>query len=213
MSELITVRQLANKLNVPKNKVSYQSRKLDDGLIVQRNGVNYLTERAQLLITQAIRDLMNPLTDEDVELDNLDDTDTPDDSIESDEIPEDNSEEEATEEIPVEDTDEDSEESPAEEVVEESTVEEAKTEEDVNEEVDEIVSSLYERIDSLEDQIEVFHQQLITKDEQIEKITQLLDQSQQLQLQLQQQLQQQQVKLVEDTDKKPTWLQRLFGKS
>ncbi|MBA5729290.1 hypothetical protein HW423_05780 [Aerococcaceae bacterium INB8] len=208
MSELITVKQLADKLGVPKSKVSYQSRKLDDSLILQQNGTNYLTERAQLLITQAIHDLMNPPTAEDVEKKAVEEVVTDTETVESDES-------EQTEQA----NQTNSKQSDQTEQTDETNPETEEEEQDSlsKETSQEMMDLLYEWIDSLDDQIEVnqeqlemYHDQLRAKDEQIDKLTQLLNQSQQLQLQQQQQ----QLKLVEDIEfeKSLTWWQKLFGK-
>ena len=208
MSELITVKQLADKLGVPKSKVSYQSRKLDDSLILQQNGTNYLTERAQLLITQAIHDLMNPPTAEDVEKKAAEEVDTNTETVESDE----SEQTEQADQI-------NSKQSDQTEQTDETNPETEEEEQDSlsKQTSQEMMDLLYEWIDSLDDQIEVnqeqlevYHDQLRAKDEQIDKLTQLLNQSQQLQLQQQQQ----QLKLVEDIEfeKSRTWWQKLFGK-
>lgn len=209
MSELITVKQLADKLSVPKSKVSYQSRKLDDSLIIQQNGTNYLTERAQLLITQAIHDLMNPPTAEDVQVvqDDLAETAQTVDIADTSEVTAE------TKEIKVTEDNEEA----AEETEKSDTVSEDDEDKLVNESSQEMMDLLYEWIDNLDDQIEihqaqldVYHDQLKAKDEQIDKLTQLLNQSQQLQLQQQKQ----QLQLVEDIEfeKSLTWWQKLFGK-
>lgn len=209
MSELITVKQLADKLGVPKSKVSYQSRKLDDSLILQQNGTNYLTERAQLLITQAIHDLMNPPTAEDVEKKAAEEVETDTETVESVESEQSEQTEQAdqTNSKQSEQTDETNPET-----------EEDEDQDSLSKETSqEMMDLLYEWIDNLDDQIEVnqeqlevYHDQLRAKDEQIDKLTQLLNQSQQLQLQQQQQ----QLKLVEDIEfeKSLTWWQKLFGK-
>ena len=209
MSELITVKQLADKLGVPKSKVSYQSRKLDDSLILQQNGTNYLTERAQLLITQAIHDLMNPPTAEDVEKKAAEEVETDTETVESVESEQSEQTEQAdqTNSKRSEQTDETNPET-----------EEDEDQDSLSKETSqEMLDLLYEWIDNLDDQIEVnqeqlevYHDQLRAKDEQIDKLTQLLNQSQQLQLQQQQQ----QLKLVEDIEfeKSLTWWQKLFGK-
>lgn len=209
MSELITVKQLADKLGVPKSKVSYQSRKLDDSLILQQNGTNYLTERAQLLITQAIHDLMNPPTAEDVEKKAAEEVETDTETVESVESEQSEQTEQAdqTNSKQSEQTDETNPET-----------EEDEDQDSLSKETSqEMLDLLYEWIDNLDDQIEVnqeqlevYHDQLRAKDEQIDKLTQLLNQSQQLQLQQQQQ----QLKLVEDIEfeKSLTWWQKLFGK-
>ena len=209
MSELITVKQLADKLGVPKSKVSYQSRKLDDSLILQQNGTNYLTERAQLLITQAIHDLMNPPTAEDVEKKAAEEVETDTETVESNESEQSEQTEQAdqTNSKQSEQTDETNPET-----------EEDEDQDSLSKETSqEMLDLLYEWIDNLDDQIEVnqeqlevYHDQLKAKDEQIDKLTQLLNQSQQLQLQQQQQ----QLKLVEDIEfeKSLTWWQKLFGK-
>lgn len=209
MSELITVKQLADKLGVPKSKVSYQSRKLDDSLILQQNGTNYLTERAQLLITQAIHDLMNPPTAEDVEKKAAEEVETDTETVESNESEQSEQTEQAdqTNSKQSEQTDETNPET-----------EEDEDQDSLSKETSqEMLDLLYEWIDNLDDQIEVnqeqlevYHDQLRAKDEQIDKLTQLLNQSQQLQLQQQQQ----QLKLVEDIEfeKSLTWWQKLFGK-
>lgn len=209
MSELITVKQLADKLGVPKSKVSYQSRKLDDSLILQQNGTNYLTERAQLLITQAIHDLMNPPTAEDVEKKAAEEVDIDTETVESNE----SEQTEQADQINSKQSDQ----------TEQTDETNPETEEDEEQDSlsketsQEMMDLLYEWIDSLDDQIEVnqeqlevYHDQLRAKDEQIDKLTQLLNQSQQLQLQQQQQ----QLKLVEDIEfeKSLTWWQKLFGK-
>lgn len=55
MSEnMLTVKELADKLNLSKAKINYQCSKLDSHLIVKNKGINYLTEEAQMLITKAI---------------------------------------------------------------------------------------------------------------------------------------------------------------
>ena len=209
MSELITVKQLADKLGVPKSKVSYQSRKLDDSLILQQNGTNYLTERAQLLITQAIHDLMNPPTAEDVEKKAAEEVNIDTETVESNESEQSEQTEQAdqTNSKQSEQTDETNPET-----------EEDEDQDSLSKETSqEMMDLLYEWIDNLDDQIEVnqeqlevYHDQLKAKDEQIDKLTQLLNQSQQLQLQQQQQ----QLKLVEDIEfeKSLTWWQKLFGK-
>lgn len=209
MSELITVKQLADKLGVPKSKVSYQSRKLDDSLILQQNGTNYLTERAQLLITQAIHDLMNPPTAEDVEKKTAEEVNIDTETVESNESEQSEQTEQAdqTNSKQSEQTDETNPET-----------EEDEDQDSLSKETSqEMMDLLYEWIDNLDDQIEVnqeqlevYHDQLRAKDEQIDKLTQLLNQSQQLQLQQQQQ----QLKLVEDIEfeKSLTWWQKLFGK-
>lgn|SRR5699024_156025 len=209
MSELITVKQLADKLGVPKSKVSYQSRKLDDSLILQQNGTNYLTERAQLLITQAIHDLMNPPTAEDVAEKATEEVNIDTETVESNESEQSEQTEQAdqTNSKQSEQTDETNPET-----------EEDEEQDSLSKETSqEMLDLLYEWIDNLDDQIEVnqeqlevYHDQLRAKDEQIDKLTQLLNQSQQLQLQQQQQ----QLKLVEDIEfeKSLTWWQKLFGK-
>ena len=206
MSELITVKQLADKLGVPKSKVSYQSRKLDDSLILQQNGTNYLTERAQLLITQAIHDLMNPPTAEDVAEKAAEEVNIDTETVESNES-EQTEQADQTNSKQSEQTDETNPET-----------EEDEEQDSLSKETSqEMLDLLYEWIDNLDDQIEVnqeqlevYHDQLRAKDEQIDKLTQLLNQSQQLQLQQQQQ----QLKLVEDIEfeKSLTWWQKLFGK-
>ena len=206
MSELITVKQLADKLGVPKSKVSYQSRKLDDSLILQQNGTNYLTERAQLLITQAIHDLMNPPTAEDVKKKAAEEVNIDTETVESNES-EQTEQADQTNSKQSEQTDETNPET-----------EEDEEQDSLSKETSqEMLDLLYEWIDNLDDQIEVnqeqlevYHDQLRAKDEQIDKLTQLLNQSQQLQLQQQQQ----QLKLVEDIEfeKSLTWWQKLFGK-
>lgn len=209
MSELITVKQLADKLGVPKSKVSYQSRKLDDSLILQQNGTNYLTERAQLLITQAIHDLMNPPTAEDVEKKAAEEVETDTETVESNES-EQSEQTEQTDQTNSKQSEQTDETNP-------ETEEDEEQDSLSKETSQEMLDLLYEWIDNLDDQIEVnqeqlevYHDQLKAKDEQIDKLTQLLNQSQQLQLQQQQQ----QLKLVEDIEfeKSLTWWQKLFGK-
>lgn len=209
MSELITVKQLADKLGVPKSKVSYQSRKLDDSLILQQNGTNYLTERAQLLITQAIHDLMNPPTAEDVAEKATEEVETDTETVESVE----SEQTEQTDQTKPSDQTEQTDETDSEKEEDEDEDQDSLSKETSQEMMD----LLYEWIDNLDDQIEVnqeqlevYHDQLKAKDEQIDKLTQLLNQSQQLQLQQQQQ----QLKLVEDIEfeKSLTWWQKLFGK-
>jgi DNA-binding transcriptional regulator YhcF (GntR family) len=51
---LLTVRELAEQLNVSKNQVNYQCSKLDSQLIVKIKGVNYLKEEAQEIIKSAL---------------------------------------------------------------------------------------------------------------------------------------------------------------
>ncbi|MDR2276879.1 MAG: hypothetical protein LBE23_03395, partial [Vagococcus sp.] len=51
---LLTVRELAEGLNVSKNQVNYQCSKLDSQLIVKIKGVNYLKEEAQEIIKNAL---------------------------------------------------------------------------------------------------------------------------------------------------------------
>lgn len=209
MSELITVKQLADKLGVPKSKVSYQSRKLDDSLILQQNGTNYLTERAQLLITQAIHDLMNPPTAEDVAEKATEEVETDTETVESNES-EQSEQTEQTDQTNSKQSEQTDETNP-------ETEEDEEQDSLSKETSQEMLDLLYEWIDNLDDQIEVnqeqlevYHDQLRAKDEQIDKLTQLLNQSQQLQLQQQQQ----QLKLVEDIEfeKSLTWWQKLFGK-
>lgn len=212
MSELITVKQLADKLGVPKSKVSYQSRKLDDSLILQQNGTNYLTERAQLLITQAIHDLMNPPTAEDVAEKATEEVETDTETVESVESEQSEQSAQTKSSEQTEQTDETN------ETDSEKDDDEDEDQDSLSKETSqEMMNLLYEWIDNLDDQIEVnqeqlevYHDQLKAKDEQIDKLTQLLNQSQQLQLQQQQQ----QLKLVEDIEfeKSLTWWQKLFGK-
>src|SRR5699024_7042948 len=205
MRELITVKQLAEKLGVPKSKVSYQRRKLDDSLILQQNGTNHLTERAQLLITQAIHDLMNPPTAEDVEKKAAEEVDTDTETVESVESEQSEQSAQTKSSEQTEQTDETN------ETDSEKNDDEDEDQDSLSKETSkEMMDLLYERIDNLDDQIEVNQDQLKAKDEQIDKLTQLLNQSQQLQLQQQQQ----QLKLVEDIEfeKSLTWWQKLFGK-
>lgn len=51
---LLTVRELAEGLNVSKNQINYQCSKLDSQLIVKIKGVNYLKEEAQEIIKNAL---------------------------------------------------------------------------------------------------------------------------------------------------------------
>lgn len=51
---LLTVKELAERLNVTKNQVNYQCTKLDSQLIVKIKGVNYLKEEAQEIIKKAL---------------------------------------------------------------------------------------------------------------------------------------------------------------
>ncbi len=51
---MMTVRELAETLNVSKAKINYQCSKIDSQLIVKIKGVNYLTEEAQKLIKKTL---------------------------------------------------------------------------------------------------------------------------------------------------------------
>lgn len=55
--ELVTVKQLADKLDITKNRVAYQVRKVADDNIRLINGVQYLNKQAQQQVIDAIKQL------------------------------------------------------------------------------------------------------------------------------------------------------------
>ena len=54
-SELITIKELADSLNLPKSKISYQVSKLDSDLIIKKGGINYIKKEGQSLIKEAFK--------------------------------------------------------------------------------------------------------------------------------------------------------------
>lgn len=52
--KMMTVRELAENLNVSKAKINYQCSKIDSQLIMKIKGINYLTEEAQEIIKKAL---------------------------------------------------------------------------------------------------------------------------------------------------------------
>lgn len=52
--ELKTIKELADELGIPKNKVNYQVSKLNSKYIVKIDGIKYLTRQAQKNVTEHI---------------------------------------------------------------------------------------------------------------------------------------------------------------
>lgn len=57
--DMLTIKEFADSLNLPKNKINYQVSKLNDDYIVKINGIKYLTKEVQTLIKQSL-DLNEP---------------------------------------------------------------------------------------------------------------------------------------------------------
>lgn len=51
---MLTIKELADSLNLPKSKINYQVSKLDSDYIVVLNGIKHLTKDGQNLIKQAL---------------------------------------------------------------------------------------------------------------------------------------------------------------
>lgn len=64
---LLTIKELADSLNLPKNKINYQVSKLNSDYIVILNGIKHLTLDAQTLIKQSLG-----LSEENDAVENLD---------------------------------------------------------------------------------------------------------------------------------------------
>ena len=52
--DMLTIKELADSLNMPKNKISYQASKLNSNYIVKLNGIKHLTKDAQTLIIKEL---------------------------------------------------------------------------------------------------------------------------------------------------------------
>lgn len=66
--DMMTIKELAETLNLPRNKVAYQVSKLDSKHIVKINGINYLDKEAQLLVSEALTDKKNHIVTQEKEL-------------------------------------------------------------------------------------------------------------------------------------------------
>lgn len=51
---MLTIKELADSLNLPKSKINYQVSKLDNDYIVVLNGIKHLTKDGQILIKQSL---------------------------------------------------------------------------------------------------------------------------------------------------------------
>lgn len=52
--DMMTIKELADSLNMPKNKINYQVSKLDTNYIVVLNGIKHLTKQGQMLILESL---------------------------------------------------------------------------------------------------------------------------------------------------------------
>ena len=52
--DMLTIKEFADSLNLPKNKINYQVSKLNDDYIVKIDGIKYLTKEVQTLIKQSL---------------------------------------------------------------------------------------------------------------------------------------------------------------
>jgi len=52
--DMMTIKELADSLNMPKNKINYQVSKLDTNYIVVLNGIKHITKQGQSLILESL---------------------------------------------------------------------------------------------------------------------------------------------------------------
>lgn len=71
--DMMTIKELADSLNMPKNKINYQVSKLDTNYIVVLNGIKHLTKQGQMLILESlgIKEPFNPSEQLNTDLDSF----------------------------------------------------------------------------------------------------------------------------------------------